>query len=468
MNPEEEPKIVSANREGAEGSKGPWKYKRSGTMEHSSGLRVSPQEGISFEGETFKLTVDDVAFEGGDLGIGMCGTVKQGRIKKTNMAVAIKTMRVADGGDDDMLLNEVKALKNAKGCPFLVQWVAGFVSMSTRAVMLVLELMDGGSLRSVMDKIGEDSLVLAREHACIAWQAMKGLEFLHNMKVIHRDIKPANMLLNMTGEVKLTDFGISCTLDGAGRASNRTATRIYMAPEKYTEDSCSLPSDIWSMGLVSHELATGRHPFQKSLTDFELMNLLADEKEPRLPSEEHGAALQDFVARCLTRDVAMRADVGELLRHEFLAPVEESPKEFKRDLSLFLESLQSSRRRLGSTLSTSSVHGAGKSALVSGQKKERRSVRMADSAETIEVTDMSKALSMVPSFTPDEWVNVDSVTILSEEFARARSEASMEHRGSSARPNIEKAISKDSSDNNRSLDGRCLCVRGILTKLKLC
>lgn len=470
MNVEVEPKVGIADQDDGNNSRGPWKYTRSGTMEHTSGLRVSPDQGISFEGENFKITVNEIDFEDKDLGTGMCGTVKRGRIKKNDRPVAIKTMRVTDGGDGDMLLNEVKALKIATGCPYLVQWVAGFVSRKTGAVMLVLELMDGGSLRSVMERLGENHGVQSSEHASIAWQAMNGLAFLHDKKVIHRDIKPANMLLNLTGEVKLTDFGISCQLDGSGRASNRAATRIYMAPERYMEASCSLPSDIWSMGLVCYELATGRHPFSNRLTDFELMNLLSDEEEPRLPeADDHDASLRDLVARCLTRDVARRAKVGELLKHEFLASVAESPEEFKKALCALLDSMQSQGlSRFSSRSSVSSSLGT-KSALASSRSRGQRSSRrvsIVDAVETIEVSDLSKDVSFTPSFTIDEWINVESVTILSEELEKAKREARDEHQGSShARPNIEKGLSRGS---NRSSDGRCLCIRGILTKLNLC
>ena len=89
---------------------------------------------------------------------------------------------------------------------------------------------------------------------------------MHKKHVMHRDIKPANILLNKNGIVKLADFGVSGILeDTQDGLSTFCGTMAYMAPErlkgakKYFADT-----DLWSLGIILVECATGRCPYQQS------------------------------------------------------------------------------------------------------------------------------------------------------------------------------------------------------------
>ena len=122
--------------------------------------------------------------------------------------------------------------------------------------------MDAGSLENILDvyRIAQvipqiDEKIIAK----IAIQLLCGISFLHSLKLLHRDIKPANILLNTKGEVKLTDFGISKELiNDTDFSTTFVGTTSYMSPERIMGQSYSFKSDIWSLGLVLYELATGK------------------------------------------------------------------------------------------------------------------------------------------------------------------------------------------------------------------
>merc|ERR1712217_872098 len=119
--------------------------------------------------------------------------------------------------------------------------------------------------------------------SCITAQIMKGLDHLHNKKLLHRDIKPENILHNHLGEVKLTDFGIAKDLDTTlAMANTFLGTVTYMSPERCLGQDYSLESDIWSVGMVIYELATCKYPFADISTFPVLFEHLCEKPEPRL------------------------------------------------------------------------------------------------------------------------------------------------------------------------------------------
>jgi serine/threonine protein kinase len=116
--------------------------------------------------------------------------------------------------------------------------------------------MDKGSLEEVIP-ITKTSEQLV---SAIAYQMLWGLSCLHFEKMIHRDVKPGNVLLDSSGQVKLSDFGIACS--GKEMSSTVVGTTLYMAPERLLGQEYGSSSDVWSMGLVLWLSATGVFPFQ--------------------------------------------------------------------------------------------------------------------------------------------------------------------------------------------------------------
>lgn len=297
----------------------------SGTFRHKhSNVRVSPEKGIAIEGKEYTLSLKDIEVDRDreKLGSGACGVVQKGVIKTTGMPVAIKTIKVDDKAKRAQLLQEIKGLVVSDGCPNLVQCYGGYPSKEGNMVMVVLELMDRGSLAD-LKRWMKGTGVPAHHLASITSQIMGGLNHLHNKKLLHRDIKPENILHGASGQVKLTDFGIARDLDTTlAMAGTFVGTVTYMSPERCSGGDYTLISDIWSVGMVVYELACGAYPFVDLSTFPAIFEALMDKPEPRLAPEEYPAPLCDFVESCLQREESKRWDTPRLMDHEFVKTAE--------------------------------------------------------------------------------------------------------------------------------------------------
>ncbi|WP_031497834.1 serine/threonine-protein kinase [Bryobacter aggregatus] len=126
----------------------------------------------------------------------------------------------------------------------------------------VLELLEGETLGA---RLRRDGALLTSEAVEIARQMAAGLAAVHASGVIHRDFKPANVILTK-GRVVVTDFGLAAPIvRETGQASLRTASLLlgtpgYVAPEQWAGKPATIATDVYSFGIVLHEMITGRHP----------------------------------------------------------------------------------------------------------------------------------------------------------------------------------------------------------------
>mmetsp|Transcript_90919 Transcript_90919/g.211551 ORF Transcript_90919/g.211551 Transcript_90919/m.211551 type:complete len:334 (-) Transcript_90919:64-1065(-) len=296
-----------------------WEVDDDGTLRHNpSGMRVSPDRGVEVDGQEYRLSPHDIELDPDvTLGSGASGVVQAGIHKSTGMRVAVKTVKVDNKDKREQMLHEIRGLIQAAGCPYLVQWYAGFVSKETGLVHVVVELMDLGSLADLRRRLNGAGVPPLRL-ACIAAQIVRGLHHLQTRRLLHRDVKPENVLHNLSGEVKLTDFGISKDLNSTvGVAATFVGTANYMSPERVLGKDYSYRSDVWSAGMVLYELATGQYPFSTKVF-LDLYECLCVKPEPRLNTQEFPEELCSFVALCLTRHEARRPDATSLLEHDFV------------------------------------------------------------------------------------------------------------------------------------------------------
>jgi eukaryotic-like serine/threonine-protein kinase len=120
---------------------------------------------------------------------------------------------------------------------------------------LSMEYVDGEDLRSLLRRIGRFPEDRAVE---IARQICAGLAAAHERDVVHRDLKPANVMLDGTGKVRITDFGLA----GASGETLRAGTPAYMAPEQLAGNEVTPRSDIYSLGLLLYEIFTGQRALE--------------------------------------------------------------------------------------------------------------------------------------------------------------------------------------------------------------
>lgn len=138
--------------------------------------------------------------------------------------------------------------------------------------------------------------------------AARALAHAHAEGIVHRDIKPANILVNVKGDVILTDFGIAKALGGTSltQTGTQVGTPSYMSPEQFTEKPVGPPSDQYSLGVTAYVLLTGRLPFSGELYQL----ILAHSNQVPTPVRELRpdcpTFLADAVMRMLEKEPAQR------------------------------------------------------------------------------------------------------------------------------------------------------------------
>lgn len=152
--------------------------------------------------------------------------------------------------------------------------------------LIVMELVDGPSLDDVLNDRG---LLDPREAAAIGAKVMDALAAAHRVGVLHRDVKPGNILLDRSGRVVLTDFGIA-TMENPGDGSATHLTRSgelvgsldYLAPERAQGNDPGPASDVWALGATLYAAVEGSSPFRRTSTWSTLTAIVSDElPEPR-------------------------------------------------------------------------------------------------------------------------------------------------------------------------------------------
>ena len=126
---------------------------------------------------------------------------------------------------------------------------------------IVMELVEGPTLRSVLDDVGPLPPQRALE---ITRSVLAALGHSHAAGIIHRDIKPANVMLTPAEDVKVMDFGIARVIDDTSSLTQTAAvigTAQYLSPEQASGKQVDLRSDLYSVGCLLFELLVGRPPF---------------------------------------------------------------------------------------------------------------------------------------------------------------------------------------------------------------
>ncbi len=242
------------------------------------------------------------------LGQGSMGVVYLGRDPYINRNVGIKISRpAADVGDRNVDRYRERFFLEA-------QWAGGLMHPNIVAIYdagmyrdfcyITMEYVDGPTLVKLCHK---DKLLPVSKVAEIMFMACQALDYAHSKGVVHRDLKPSNIMLDKTGALKITDFGIARLKSEQKASKGIVGSPSYMSPEQVSEEPVEEKSDIFSLGCVFYELLTGERAF-KGDNYFSILYKITNEDPVPLQEVRPGLPeiLDKIIKKALAKDPTER------------------------------------------------------------------------------------------------------------------------------------------------------------------
>jgi serine/threonine-protein kinase len=241
------------------------------------------------------------------LGKGAMGVVYEGRDPNLDRVVAIKTIRVQNLTPEAAREYEGRFRTEARSAARLnhPNIVSVFDSGQDDGVAyLVMEFIQGEDLKQHLECGARFSV---RSSIVIAHELLMALDHAHRQNVVHRDIKPANLLMEVTGRVKLTDFGVARIQEAdethLTQVGGAVGTPKYMSPEQAKGLRGDSRSDVFSAAVVLYELLTGAVPFTGE-NQFVVIHQIVDHvpSPPSSLNSEVPRAMDDVLARAMAKN----------------------------------------------------------------------------------------------------------------------------------------------------------------------
>ncbi len=263
------------------------------------------------------------------LGRGGMGVVYRAVDRYIGREVAVKTLTQGVAGDKEMLARfyEEGRKTGRLNHPHIV--TVYDLGEENGIPYIVMERVQGDPLDTIIARDVQLSMI---DRLRILEETCSALGYAHSHNVIHRDVKPANIFVQPDGKAKLLDFGIA-RLERRSqdisltRTGHIIGTVPYMAPERLRDKMIDGRSDIFSAGVVLHQLITGYLPF--SGEDYVLMQKILNEPHPPLRDYcancPHG--LQEVVDRALAKSVDERYQTAEEMAADLRSVMEELGEE---------------------------------------------------------------------------------------------------------------------------------------------
>lgn len=259
-----------------------------------------------------------------EIGRGATAVVYRGRDLKLGREVALKILHphLADRECARVrLLREARAVAQLQH-PNVVE-LYDYLGAESGQELLISELVTGGTLRDRLQGKGIAHPAIA---AKIGLDLASALECAHQAGIIHRDIKPENIMISESHQLKLADFGIAKCLDDQSLTltGQLVGSPAYMAPEIIQGQEMDPRSDLFSLGVLLYQIATGALPFDAANPHALLSQIVQGEPHPASalnPRIDPG--FERLLHRCIAQDPAARFQSAKELRSSLAEYLEE-------------------------------------------------------------------------------------------------------------------------------------------------
>ena len=233
--------------------------------------------------------------------------------------VAVKIMHPHLAQDDAFVsrfIREAKAAAALSHPNIVAVQDQGWNQSGVPAVFLVMELIEGSTLREYLNERGRFEIKDAMNYLT---PILSALAAAHAIGIVHRDVKPENILISKEGRIKIADFGLA---RGEIIGSTMTAESSvilgsvsYLSPEQVQRGIADARSDVYAVGIVAFEMLTGEKPFiGDTPIQIAYMHVNQDIPPPRSKRKDIPQALDDLISRATNRDPDKRPrDAGEFL-----------------------------------------------------------------------------------------------------------------------------------------------------------
>ena len=217
------------------------------------------------------------------IGRGGMGEVYLARNKNIEQLVAVKALhpRYANNPVLRSRFKQEAVMLNSLNHPNIVKFL-NFVE-NEYGVFLIMEYVDGCTLEEYINK--KTGLIIEDKAYPMFTEILDAFSYAHKNGIVHRDIKPSNIFLNKDGHIKILDFGIAQIVSEVNKTQGGQAmgTPAYMSPEQVYGQNLDQRSDIYSLGVLFHQMLTGRAPYDSTtMSELEIKRLVVNEKLPRM------------------------------------------------------------------------------------------------------------------------------------------------------------------------------------------
>jgi serine/threonine protein kinase/Tfp pilus assembly protein PilF len=241
-----------------------------------------------------------------ELGKGGMGRVYKVLDTKINEKIALKLIKPEVASDRDTIERFSNELKLARKIRH--KNVCGMfdIGEAEGAHFITMEYVSGEDLKTM---IRMSTGLTIGTVLSIGKQVCQGLAEAHNLGVIHRDLKPQNIIIDKGGNAKIMDFGIARSIreKGITGAGVMIGTPEYMSPEQTEAKDVDQRSDIYSLGIILYEMATGRVPFEgETALSVAIKHKTEIPKDPKSLNPHIPDDLNRLILKCLEKDKAAR------------------------------------------------------------------------------------------------------------------------------------------------------------------